>query len=1124
MDFTILNLFCTTIVPGIVSSASWDGIKKVNSIVTEQRKSYENLLFSAFIEAVQIHDKRYDETAKLVTKGILQKCKSDKKGCIGVFTKNVSGDYGAYLNSIKTREFHEAVLDDLVCYFQKDGGIIFPELLRPILDDTLKLYTVTALEQLKKSKKDDIQFLQLIKIDDVIAGIERLDGKLERLEQAIDCLKEKIVDNQAAVTINVELNNAVKQCSDDLFISIIYLLEEYGLELVLKNANDYFAIFNNVSGFFSLRIGLYYVDNREKISEIIEEIKIKNVTRELDEFIVISDTSHDIEELKSVFATSKNVLLSTINEFFQKYDGVIKHVKRIETEFSTLEQIYYPSKCYENSINKVFDAIDYLGEIIANGDRVLLLGDYGIGKTFLCRYFTYVCSEKTHETGLVPIYINLENKNVNLPVGKFIEDEIVKTGIHIKNKKERLILFIDGFDLMDLQYDVIDIERSIREIANIYVKRIVVTSRKIFFKNDSQIKRFYNFRVINLKYRTVGERMSYYEKNDPQIKNVLENLETGYTKNVLLELSNTPAFADILRKCMRENQNQNIFEIFCKLIDECNVIHDNRFYLLAEDEEGLLSAIAAKIYCKSSNWLSTIELRQIISEYASSRYTNMAAVEHDIRNSPFLVRTADNRWFFRHGVFQEYFTALTIQNEIKNWMKKQTLLYVFAFRKLPMGILNILSDMKISNSILESIIYSTYNKDFNTVRYMGANAVSILNFRHENLKNIDFSYTVLVDSDFRSADLTGCRFIGANLYTANFDNCILDDCNFINANLLYASMKECKGILDILYLNENEVICSNLNAEVMSIDLKAKQVRHRYDGHINNSRVLLRWNDYIVSGGKDFKIIIWEKNGSIVQSFSGHSDGIWGIDILQEKGLIVSGSSDKTVRVWQFHSEDSSILLEGHDDEVRSVLFVDKNYIMSGGLDRKVILWDYVQGNDEEFVMCQYGVTSMVYNKTKKRLFVGDEAGGVSVLKINTDKKKIEVLARVQVSDCMIRTMDYFERNSIVLGCENGEVIKINGTLDTDGLLKCVLWKHDGAVNKIHVIDDEILSVSYDNIFCIGNLEQHTCIDLSGVSYTELKQKFSCSNMIFSDDVHFSQSKTNYLIKRGACKSDSPAY
>lgn len=1119
MEFSILNFFGATLVPGIVTNASWDAIKEINLTILNYHNSYENLLFSAFIEAVRIHDKQYDETAKLVTKTILKKCKNDKEGCIKIFTRNVSDDYVAYLNCIKTGEFQDGILDDLVSFFKKDNKVIFPELLRPILEDTLKIYTVTAWEQLKKHKKDDIQFLQLLKIDAAIDGIEKLSHKLENLEQAVECLKEKIIENQAIVIGDAELHRVVEKCSEELFISIIYILEDHGLEILYKDIDNFFALFETVNSFFSHRMGLYYVDDIEKINKIVVEISTKNISREFEEFIVVADSSQAFEGLENVFGTAKNVLLITTKEFFQRYDGLLNYISGIEAKYGSIERIYYPCSCYENSINEAFDSRDYLKEIIEDGGRILLLGDYGFGKTFLCEYFACFFSKRIQEIGLIPVYINLENKNANVSIEEFINWEIIKTGIHIKNKEERLILFIDGFELMDLQYNVIDIERNIREISNICVKRIVVTSRRIFFKNDSQIKRFYGFHIITLKYRTVDERMSFYERSAPQVKIGLENLENKYTKNALLELSNTPAFADILMQCIKVRQNRNIYEILCELINICNVTQDKRFYLLAEDEECLLSAIAAKIYCKSVNWLSTLELKQIIFEYANSRYTSLTEIEHDIRNSPFLIRTADNRWLFSQGVFLEYFTAVTIQKEIVDWSKGKSSLSVFSMRKLPMGILNILSDMKISNFILEQIIYFTRNKDINIVGYIGANAVSLLNFRHGYLKNKDFSNTVLVDSDFRSADLTGCQFRGANLYTANFDNCILDDCDFSDANLLYASMKECKGILDIVYLNENEVICSNLNAEIISIDLVTKQVRCRYDGHINNSRILLRWNDYIISGGKDFKIIVWERTGSIVKSFSGHSDGIWDLDILQENGLIVSGSSDKTVRVWQLNSEDKSVVLEGHDDEVRSVLFIDKSYIVSGGLDRRIILWNYVEEYKEDVIVCENGITSIVYNRESKRLFVGDEVGGLYIFKIDADEKKLEMLVRVQATDCMIRAMECLNKNRIVLGCEDGEVLIVNDTFDTDELFRNLVWKHDGAVNKVHVINDKILSVSYDNVLHVENSEHHLCIDLSDILYAHLKHKFSCNNMVISDKVHFSQSKMNYLMKRGAYKA-----
>ena len=128
------------------------------------------------------------------------------------------------------------------------------------------------------------------------------------------------------------------------------------------------------------------------------------------------------------------------------------------------------------------------------------------------------------------------------------------------------------------------------------------------------------------------------------------------------------------------------------------------------------------------------------------------------------------------------------------------------------------------------------------------------------------------------------------------------------------------------------------------------------------------------------------------------------------------------------------------------------------------------------------------------------------------------MLVRVQVTDCMIRTMECLNKDRLVLGCENGEVLIINDTFDTDKIFRYLIWKHDGAVNKVHVINDKILSVSYDDILHVENFKHHLCIDLSDILYAHLKQKFSCNNMVISDNVHFSQSKMNYLMKRGAYK------
>ena len=62
---------------------------------------------------------------------------------------------------------------------------------------------------------------------------------------------------------------------------------------------------------------------------------------------------------------------------------------------------------------------------------------------------------------------------------------------------------------------------------------------------------------------------------------------------------------------------------------------------------------------------------------------------------------------------------------------------------------------------------------------------------------------------------------------------------------------------------------------------------------------------------------------------------------------IVSGSEDKTVRVWDAVTGTLSNTLEGHSDSVESVAFSpdpDGTKIVSGSFDNTVRVWDAVTG------------------------------------------------------------------------------------------------------------------------------------------------------------------------------------
>ncbi len=71
---------------------------------------------------------------------------------------------------------------------------------------------------------------------------------------------------------------------------------------------------------------------------------------------------------------------------------------------------------------------------------------------------------------------------------------------------------------------------------------------------------------------------------------------------------------------------------------------------------------------------------------------------------------------------------------------------------------------------------------------------------------------------------------------------------------------------------------------------------------------------YIVSGGKDKKIILWERDtGNVIRVMEGHTDSIKAVKISSDVKYIYSGSEDCTIRIWN-HKKKKSLLkvLTGH--------------------------------------------------------------------------------------------------------------------------------------------------------------------------------------------------------------------
>uniref|UniRef100_A0A2P2MLD3 Pre-mRNA-processing factor 19 n=1 Tax=Rhizophora mucronata TaxID=61149 RepID=A0A2P2MLD3_RHIMU len=107
--------------------------------------------------------------------------------------------------------------------------------------------------------------------------------------------------------------------------------------------------------------------------------------------------------------------------------------------------------------------------------------------------------------------------------------------------------------------------------------------------------------------------------------------------------------------------------------------------------------------------------------------------------------------------------------------------------------------------------------------------------------------------------------------------------------------------------------------------------------------------DIIATGGIDMTAILFDHtSGAILSTLSGHSKKVTSVKFVGESDFFLTGSADKTVRVWQ-GSEDGSYgcrhVLKDHSAEVPAVtVHATNNYFVTASLDNTWCFYDLSSG------------------------------------------------------------------------------------------------------------------------------------------------------------------------------------
>jgi WD40 repeat protein len=120
----------------------------------------------------------------------------------------------------------------------------------------------------------------------------------------------------------------------------------------------------------------------------------------------------------------------------------------------------------------------------------------------------------------------------------------------------------------------------------------------------------------------------------------------------------------------------------------------------------------------------------------------------------------------------------------------------------------------------------------------------------------------------------------------------------------------------------------------------------------SNTVYSVSWNHdggQIVSGSADKTIKIWDSStGRVIKTLTGHSDWVYSVSWSHDDRKIVSCSKDKTVRIWNAVTGDLVKTLMGHSEIVNCVAWSpdDRTIASCSQNEKKITIWDALIGQE----------------------------------------------------------------------------------------------------------------------------------------------------------------------------------
>lgn len=346
-----------------------------------------------------------------------------------------------------------------------------------------------------------------------------------------------------------------------------------------------------------------------------------------------------------------------------------------------------------------------------------------------------------------------------------------------------------------------------------------------------------------------------------------------------------------------------------------------------------------------------------------------------------------------------------------------------------------------------------FNKHLDGIHYVDENTQSKLTFMIYLNGSKDFSggKTLFFDAKNSSAPF--------KTYTPEKGDLIIFDHNLWHSGEIVSNGTKYVLRSDIIYTKDQFI--------------SHKEKLPFAEGHLGYIWNINKFNNRIITSGRDKKIKIWDEDGNKITEINAHKNSILKVISFDEKTFI-SASRDTSVNIYnetnnnQFKTQK---ITNYHKTTVLSLCKADDEHFFSVDADGKVNLINI----DGRLITTKKAHNEWIWDivMLNKSLFITISEDGS--MKIWT-YKAFKVIAEYKIN-CPINAIT-IHNETIYIGTFKGDVLEFIFNKEKQILIKLNKYKiHTDLIRRLKVYNNFLLSASEDNFLKIHNLGSFELIE-----------------------------------------------